>query len=134
MKKFLSVILLSLYLVSSIGVTVSAHYCGGNLASFAFFDKDLSCCCDDEATGKTDDCCKDESKSIKITADQNKVEFNEKQHALVDLEIIPAPRCCFFTKSALVIISSLPFCVPDPPDKGNLIAAYKRNHSFLFYS
>ena len=78
MRKILSIILLSLYLVSSIGVTINAHYCGGNLASLALFEK-VSCCCDEEEAEKPTDCCKDEIKTIKISDDQIKGEEKFKQ-------------------------------------------------------
>lgn len=134
MKRFLSIFLLFLYLVSSIGVTVSAHYCGGNLASLAFCQTDLKCCCDEKNDGKTNDCCRDESKSIKISADQNKAEFNNKEFQTVEIGFLPSVSTWSINKSILKKISTLPLFIPDPPENRQLIPAYKRNHSFLFYS
>ena len=134
MKRLLSTFLLCLYLVSSIGVTVSAHYCEGNLASLALFETNLNCCCDDVASGKSTDCCKDESTSIKISADQNKVELNNKEfHANVH-GMVPSISVWSLCKLILKKISSLPLFLPDPPENAQLLPAYKRNHSFLFYS
>ena len=134
MKRILSILLLCLYLISSIGVTVSAHYCEGNLASFAFFETDLNCCCDEGSNGESDDCCRDESKSIQISADQNKAEFNNKEFQTVEIGFLPSVSTWSINKSILKKISALPLFIPDPPENRQLIPAYKRNHSFLFYS
>ncbi len=132
-KKFLSISLLCLYLVSSAGLTISLHYCGGDLAALGIFN-DPSCCCDNVKANKKDDCCKNENKSFKITADQNKAEFAEKKFHTA-YYYLPARTLYAFTEKALYKrISLSPVQLPRPPDKCSLIPAYKRNHSFLFYS
>lgn len=133
MKKIFSIFLLSLYLISSLGVTISAHYCGGNLAALAIFENP-SCCCDDVQENKKDDCCKNENKSLKITADQNKVEFSEKKFQSVDIFSPIAISEYFVKRSDFNAIASIAVALPSKPEKGKRIPAYKRNHSFLFYS
>lgn len=133
MRKILSIILLSLYLVSSIGVTINAHYCGGNLASLALFEK-VSCCCDEEEAEKPIDCCKDEIKTIKISDDQIKGEEKVKQIAGID-ELDQLPQTYKFLSVSRLIYRTLNLkLVLSPPENLNPVPIYKRNHSFLFYS
>jgi hypothetical protein len=131
-KRFLSISLLFLYLLSSAGVTVSAHYCGGDLASLSLFQSG-SCCCDDTQDVTDDGCCKDEQRQLKITADQNKAEFSEKKFQVTYHFLAPRgslhPLTNQFTKARSLIVIAL----PKAPDKSLSLPAYKRNHSFLFY-
>jgi len=131
-KRFLSIALLFLYLLSSAGVTVTAHYCGGDLASLSLF-KHISCCCDESQEAKEEGCCKNENKQLKITADQNKAEFAEKKFQL-PCSVLPVNGV--FASFALPYIRSgalLPVTLPRSPDIGCSIPVYKRNHSLLFY-
>jgi hypothetical protein len=121
-------------LVSAIGITITLHYCGGDLASLGFFNK-TSCCCDDEKViKKKDDCCKNEYKSFKIKDEQIKAELNEKKFQQVDFSLNKKSTLIFFKKNIEYPTSITLTQLPRPPDKENLIPAYKRNHSFLFYS
>lgn len=134
MKKFLSITLLTLYLVASIGITITMHYCGDNLASLAISEK-VSCCCEKEiAPTKKDDCCKNDFKQIKIKDEQIKAEFQVLEKAPQQLPIFVAHFYSFeknnFTKLAKYTHTNL----PKPPNISNEIPVYKRNHSFLFYS
>lgn len=133
MKKFLSISLLFLYLVSSIGIIISLHYCGGSLASLSL-SQNASCCCDDNVKDMKEGCCKDEVKFIKITDDQNKAEYLVKKFSSLVMDL-PAQQHYFFNSKLIDrSLSLLPVALARPPDRCNLIPAYKRNHSFLFYS
>lgn len=131
-KKFLSISLLFLYLVASIGLTISLHYCGGNLASLGFFETP-TCCCDDVTEKKKDDCCKNENKSFKITTDQNQVAFAEKK-IQCSSSFLPVHTSYINKAVALHPGILISFTLPKPPDRSHLLPVYKRNHSFLFYS
>jgi len=145
MQKQLSIFMLCLYLLASVGLTVSAHYCGGNLASLAFFEKN-SCCCETESQsgevenkfasrfeGEKDDCCKNEIKPFRIGVDQLKEDQHTAKTILSAWEFLPSLayifRSCPIEESS--IAKTLP--LPDPPET-NSLPSYKRNHSFLFYS
>lgn len=133
LKKIISISLLSLYLVFSVGITVSMHYCSGDLAALSLFEN-ASCCCDDVNEGMPDDCCKDENKAFKITADQNKVEFSEKKFYAA-FQFLPLNTPGVFSQLPVPAKLALsPVLLPRPPDEAVLIPAYKLNHSFLFYS
>ncbi len=133
MKRFLSITLLSIYLLFSAGVVVSLHYCGGSLAALKLFVK-ASCCCDDEESGANDDCCKDEIKTIKIADDQHKEEQIQWVLKSVALEA-EAPIFTTIHKQWIYTptVSNIQQ-LPRPPDRALLIPAYKLNHAYLFYS
>jgi hypothetical protein len=49
-------------LISTTGLTISQHYCGGELVSTSIFDEAKSCC-------DSDDCCKNETELIQLDVD-----------------------------------------------------------------
>jgi len=61
-----------LYLIPAIGVTVSAHYCGGKITSVSInpFDTKHKCTCGNKKMAK--DCCKDETAMFKLDDEQQK--------------------------------------------------------------
>lgn len=124
---------MSLYLVSSIGVTINAHYCGGNLASLALFEK-VSCCCDEEEVEKPSDCCKDEIKTIKISDDQIKAEEKFKQ--VICLEFTDRlPQLYKFLSGVRRVYHTTNSCSLESVSRHvDPIPIYKKNQSFLFYS
>lgn len=54
--------LVSMYVFSTVGVRVVAHYCGGQLEKISLFSKPSSCCGgeEDEANG----CCENDAKHV----------------------------------------------------------------------
>ena len=131
MQKFLSIFMLCLYLLASVGVTVSAHYCGGDLASLALFNK-TNCCCSEEEESKKDDCCKNEIKTFRIGIDQLKEEQTGIKVSSFEAEQL-SPSSLILLASKMVAakrIKNVP--LPKPPET-NSLPSYKRNHSFLFY-
>lgn len=74
MRRFLSILLLSIYSLFSTGLVVHAHYCQEELAALQLY-QEARCCCDEEPTEPSaEDCCKDEIKTFKIADAQMKVE------------------------------------------------------------
>ncbi|QLH45152.1 MAG: hypothetical protein HWD58_05810 [Bacteroidota bacterium] len=74
MRRFLSILLLSIYNLFSTGLVVHAHYCQEELAALQLY-QEARCCCDEEPTEPSaEDCCKDEIKTFKIADAQMKVE------------------------------------------------------------
>jgi hypothetical protein len=60
-----------MYLLVSVGVTLSLHFCGDSITSvqmLPFASKNDRCGCDDVTA--PDDCCKTEIKSIQLNDDQ----------------------------------------------------------------
>ncbi|MCC6181594.1 MAG: hypothetical protein IT237_07155 [Bacteroidia bacterium] len=63
--KIFYISLVSVYLFTTVGVCVIAHYCGGELEEISIIT-DSSSCCDDEEN--TDDCCENDSKHVSFQA------------------------------------------------------------------
>jgi hypothetical protein len=59
-KKVIAIFLLLLFLIANSGVTVSAHWCGGKLATIDFFaDGEHNCTCGKQSMKPS--CCKDKT-------------------------------------------------------------------------
>jgi hypothetical protein len=107
LKKISHIILVSLILVTTMGMTVSKHYCGSSLESVGVLSTPDRCC--EIPTG----CCHDESFTIKVEDDfsvtshafdftqfavilpalieLNQIESTEKQ-SFVSFIVIPPPK------------------------------------------
>lgn len=48
MKYLLNIFVLTLYLLSNIGLYGKAHFCGGDLQSYAFYEQSLDSCCPED--------------------------------------------------------------------------------------
>ncbi|MEP6795712.1 MAG: hypothetical protein ABJB16_15390 [Saprospiraceae bacterium] len=74
MRSVIVILLLFSYMIPSIGVSLTAHYCGGKLASVSIFHHDgLKCPC-----GKMpmkNDCCKEKTTLIKLNDNQHKAQL-----------------------------------------------------------
>ncbi len=65
-RQLSSIFLVSLYLLSSIGVSGSMHFCGGELASIVMIESDAHpCACGDEGSMEGG-CCEDIDFCIKV--------------------------------------------------------------------
>lgn len=62
LRKFSYIIISALFLVLTIGLAVSKHYCCGNLISVSFFSEAESCC-------DNDNCCKNDSQLFQLDED-----------------------------------------------------------------
>lgn len=62
LKKILHIVFATLLLVTTMGLMVSKHYCGGQLVSVSLFHKADSCCGDDG-------CCKNENQFFQVKDD-----------------------------------------------------------------
>lgn len=85
-----------LYLIPAIGVTVSAHYCGGKITSVSIKLIDThKCPCGKKAMKK--DCCKDEMKVFKLKDVQQKApQFAFNLTSTTDLQPVIADNFTFF--------------------------------------
>ncbi len=83
MQKFVTIFVTCAYLLFSIGINVSIHFCGGEIVSFKLFKKAESCVCKmpkKEVSKNVDDnnnCCNNETKVFK-TDDNLKSHFSPK--------------------------------------------------------
>jgi hypothetical protein len=68
-KIFISFVAI-IYVLSTVGVSVFSHYCGGELEKVTLFSKTKSCCGDEEEVAMEDDgCCKDEIAHVSFQKD-----------------------------------------------------------------
>ena len=78
-KKLLHILFASIYLFLTTGLTITAHYCGGEIESISLSrtlnDEDP---CGDCETSCCEPCCEDEIQTIKLT-DQHTYEVKFKQ-------------------------------------------------------
>lgn len=70
MKQLKIYIILSLYLISSIGILVDFHYCGGELVEVSLYQADEDGCCGEDEE-KEDDCCEDKYVLIETDNSEN---------------------------------------------------------------
>jgi hypothetical protein len=77
-KKSTTIFFLTMYLMLSVGVTLSMHFCGDRITSIQlipFASTADRCGCND-STGP-DDCCKTEIKSIQLHDDQLSIQTDQ---------------------------------------------------------
>lgn len=70
LKKTGHIVLLIVFMVSTMGMTISRHYCGNHLKAVSIFSTTDKCC--DIPVG----CCHDENISIEIEKDYSTSSFN----------------------------------------------------------
>ncbi len=65
-KRLLSILLFLLYVIPSIGISGSVHYCGGEVAAIVIIPTDEHPCACNPHEPMEDGCCKDKNFTIKI--------------------------------------------------------------------
>ncbi|MBI3235720.1 MAG: hypothetical protein HYZ42_17075 [Bacteroidetes bacterium] len=90
MKKFLSIVLLFLFLITNSGMAISVHWCCGELSSICLIsDAGDSCWCGDMPMES--DCCKDKKVTLDASAKSElaKAAGYELKTIITDLIITP---------------------------------------------
>jgi hypothetical protein len=70
LRNFLSLLLLSVYLLFSIGIIKATHFCMGREASVQFFKAETTPCACPVYVQEDDSCCNDKHELLKIEGDQ----------------------------------------------------------------
>ena len=70
LRKTSHIILSTLLLFATVGLTISKHYCGGNYVSTSIFGEAESCC-------DSEDCCKNETETFQLDEDYSLVSISE---------------------------------------------------------
>jgi hypothetical protein len=116
-KKITVILFLSMYLLVSVGITLSMHFCGDSITSvqlLPFAAHNISCGCDDAAT--PDDCCKTEIKSIQLNDDQIAVHIDHLSSPQTDFNLWAetSPAAFYSSNSILTVLpaSSPPYSPP----------------------
>lgn len=58
-----------IYVMSTVGVSVFSHYCGGELEKVTLFSKTKSCCGEEDEADMEEGCCKNESVHLAFQKD-----------------------------------------------------------------
>lgn len=126
-KRFLSLLLLLSYLLSSPGLVYSMHFCGQKLTEVSVA-KEAACCC--PVPKKPTGCCHDQ----KVTSTLKDVKLNSAQLKLPVSVAVPAPaplrlayRLPTPTYPAEAPAAPLAATAAPPPE----CPAYVRGHAFL---
>jgi len=114
-KRFLTFLFAVYYLCLSIGVEVSAHYCGGDLVNWSLRANVEPCeGCDAAAEAQSeeeDSCCKEQHQLIKKTSDDLAA---QQWHIGFGEDFVALPESVFYYAS---VVSQIPSAIRDyfPP-------------------
>lgn len=106
------------YVFSTIGVPVIAHYCGGELEEVAVFSKPDSCCGEDEP--EDDGCCKNEITHVAFQKDFTyKILIKNLKAPILDLPVLLSFKefAINFVNQTQNLVSVRHFQPPDPVQK-----------------
>ena len=113
LKKLLSILFCFIYLVSSAGINLNLHYCGGKVKSISLFHTDEKDCCGTKM--KNPNCCKDKSVVYKVKETQNnptKIIVKKNSENPFQFLYISALLSIISGNTAFITIPSL----KEPPD------------------
>lgn len=102
-RKYTFSLLVIIYLITTIGIPVYSHYCGGALESVSYLVTEDNCCDDEEPVDN--DCCKDEITNIHLTP-----EFTVKKIATentITPPVVTLPFDLFHTCSSVTNTSPI---------------------------
>jgi len=103
------------YLIASLGISGSMHYCGGNLASISFgSDGTNKCACGSENMEK--DCCQDKDFYLRLDDGQQKppqVSFDFSKSFDFDLAVLSVSQFLLYDPSWAVTHN---YISPHPPN------------------
>lgn len=131
MKKVFAIMLLLMYGFSSMGMSVNLHYCMGDLIGKSLWQSGHNQCgtCDEEKTSKkSNGCCSDEQKQLKIDQEQKVVEMGINSMQVV-LSALPVSYFLIPTIHFSSITEENP--TGNAPPRCSSISLYKRNCVFL---
>jgi hypothetical protein len=118
LKKILAILLLCCYAISSNGIYISKHFCGGQLETISYYKKVSRCCCVDEEVSVNDDCCNDVASFSKLSTDQevsNKyLQISNKWQKDVDITQ-PTLYVLHDIAIAKLLTSAYKVAIPPPP-------------------
>lgn len=132
MKNIISILLLFFYLIGSLGLPITVHYCSGIAVAVTVNDKP-DCCCENEDE-QANDCCKDEVKYVKIDNEQLKSEVQLFKTKIYLDNFISNTFENDFLKNAYFHLEKKSTIDFSKIDNRSVIPIYLLNSSFIFYS
>ncbi len=89
MKKIIAKILMILYVIPLIGISITVHYCGGEISSISWFQtQDDKCDCGSEKM--KGDCCQD--KSFTFIANFEQIKSNKISDEVFNVVFFELPK------------------------------------------
>ncbi len=118
MKRFITSIVLVIYMVAAVGVSFSFHYCGGHYQSVQLGGENVKGCCDDVGTESEDtDCCSNKVVKIDCKDAHSASEYVDIVSFAHDVALLPTLWNFYNTVSSLVSVTQehRPIRGPAPP-------------------
>ncbi|TKG94202.1 hypothetical protein EYV94_13015 [Puteibacter caeruleilacunae] len=123
-KKASHIILTMLLLISTIGLAVSKHYCGGELISTAIFTEAESCC-------DSDNCCNNQTEVFQFDEDYF-VSVNQEIPETSQLDLLAIAVVVFNLHiTTSLIATTQEFVVRDAPPPPKIQVALAQRQSYL---
>jgi hypothetical protein len=122
-KKLISISIIIVYALLTVGVGVSKHFCGGYLADVEWFSTEKKTCqCSLlKKDKKAKDCCKDEIKIVKLDMSQDLVKCLAFDFLQMVSAIIASPfEFCFTNHIFFISLISWKIETSFPPPKSSL--------------
>lgn len=113
-KYFFLLSCVSIYVFSTIGISVFTHYCGNEVESISYLTKGKSCCGDED---NAMDCCKDEVTHLSLKSDFTFYTLVKKQQVTF-LQLFYSPISEIYQTNKQTITQ---VCYKDKPRPPNLI-------------
>ncbi len=104
--------LLVVYLCTTVGFAMSLHFCGTKISDIRINQSSQKPCCSEETETKPDQCCKDKHIRIKVSDQQQTIQFAKIPAAgKLDLFVVPE-RTSSSSLNTLSLISRLKYRGP----------------------
>ena len=127
-KRALTLFLLSVYLLFSVGIIKATHFCMGREASVQFFTSEAKKCVCAIYAAEEDSCCDDEHELLKIDDDHKTIGKTEISVPVWKVERIFTERLLTETQSSIQLVR-----LEQPAKAPPKIPLWKAHHSFVFY-
>jgi hypothetical protein len=135
MKKLFVIPIMFIYLVAVSGVMINLHYCGPQLESWNMYAEGEGCDggeCGDESK-QSDDCCKDEVITAKVSNDQNTVSELKLKLSTEAWQPALLPVYPEYATSSVLSVKATAHKANAPPGRWQNIPLYKLHSGFIYY-
>lgn len=121
-RKIEHITITALFLILTLGFTVSRHYCGGALVHVSFFSNEVSSCTEGGMTCEADGCCQDKHQVVQLDEDYAApgVQEHVAYFPVIFAEfMVPAVGSHFFQEANFAFTPAEP---PPPREVTNLLS------------
>lgn len=126
--KAMALLLVSVYVLFSVGIIKATHFCMGREASVQFFTSEAKKCPCSIYAEEKDSCCDDEHELLRIDDEQKTISGLSAPIPIWKIERIFTERLLTFT-----IISSSAEPTEEPLKSPPKVPIWKANNSLVFY-